>query len=50
VDRIGLSQDRDKWRILATATMNMTVLLNAIKLWTGSTTGVLSCTRLAPYG
>jgi hypothetical protein len=39
VDWIGLAQDRDKWRGLVNAIMNLRVTLNATKLSRGYTTG-----------
>jgi hypothetical protein len=42
VDRIGLSQDRDKWRALFNSVMNLRIPYNAGKLSSGFTTGGLS--------
>jgi hypothetical protein len=42
VDWIGLAQDRNKWRALANAVMNLWVTQNAGKLLSGYTTGGLS--------
>jgi hypothetical protein len=42
VDRIGLAQDRNKWRTLVNAVMNLRVLYDAGKLWKGYTTGAFS--------
>jgi hypothetical protein len=42
VDWIGLAQDRDRWRGLVNAVMNLGVLSNAGKLWGGLTTRDLS--------
>jgi hypothetical protein len=42
VDWIGLAQDRDKWRDLVNAVMNLCVAYNAGKLLSGFTTGGLS--------
>jgi hypothetical protein len=42
VDWIGLSQDRDKWRVLVNAVMNLQVPYDAGKLSSGYTTGGLS--------
>jgi hypothetical protein len=47
VDWIGMAQDRDKWRVLVNALMNLWVLLNAGKLSNGYTTdGLLSSAQL----
>jgi hypothetical protein len=42
VDRIGLAQDRDKWRALLNSVLNLQVPSNAGKLSSGLTTGDLS--------
>jgi hypothetical protein len=42
VDWIGLAQDRDRWRSLVDAVMNLRVTQNAGKLWSGLTTVGLS--------
>jgi hypothetical protein len=42
VDLIDVVQDRDKWRALVNAVMNLQVSLNAGKLPSGYTTGGLS--------
>jgi hypothetical protein len=42
VNWIGLAQDREKWRALVDAVMNLRVLLNAGKLSRGYTIGGLS--------
>jgi hypothetical protein len=42
VDWIGLAQDKDKWRALVNAFMNLRVLCNAEKLSSGYTSGGLT--------
>jgi hypothetical protein len=42
VDRIRLDQDRDKWRALVNALMNLWVIQNAGKFLSGFRTGGLS--------
>jgi hypothetical protein len=47
VDWIGLAQDREEWRAVVDAVMNLRVLYSAGKLSSGCTTGGLtSCAQL----
>jgi hypothetical protein len=48
VDWIGLSQNKDKWRALVNAVMNLWVPKNAGKLSSGYTTGALSSSAQPP--
>jgi hypothetical protein len=42
VDKIGLAQDRDKWKALVKVVMNLWVPYNAGKFLSGCTSGGLS--------
>jgi hypothetical protein len=42
VDWIGLAKDRNRWRALVNSVLNLRVPLNAWKLLSGLTSGVLS--------